>query len=278
VYLTDWIPPTQADSWRGFDAYVHGDLVNAVRAVQTHSRADQVSLLGYCFGGLLGTLYTALYPETVKNFLPFTLPLDMSKQDIPLFHIVKKIDPRLLTATFGNCPAWVMKLGFSAMSPVHHMLNKHVGLYRSKDRAGYAEMFDRFERWMNSDVPLAGQIFREVTTDVFQKNLLVQGQLQVGSRTVNLKDISCPVLNVIGMYDDVVHPQSSLSLLDLVGSQDKQSLAFPTGHIGVVVSSSAHKKLWPQVGDWLKQHDQKRGRRSRIAIKVPTQAAAVALH
>src|SRR5215470_14590915 len=33
VYLTDWVPPTRADSGRGFDAYVNGDLANAVRAV-----------------------------------------------------------------------------------------------------------------------------------------------------------------------------------------------------------------------------------------------------
>src|SRR5439155_21119435 len=63
VYLTDWIPPTRADSWRGFDAYVNGDLANAVRTVQIHTGVEQVSLLGYCFGGLLTTIYTALHPE-----------------------------------------------------------------------------------------------------------------------------------------------------------------------------------------------------------------------
>jgi hypothetical protein len=31
VYLTDWIPPTHADSWRGFDAYVNGDLASSTR-------------------------------------------------------------------------------------------------------------------------------------------------------------------------------------------------------------------------------------------------------
>src|SRR6266498_3480907 len=51
VYLTDWMPPTRTDSWRGFDAYVNGDLANAVHAVQIHSGVEQVPLLGYCFGG-----------------------------------------------------------------------------------------------------------------------------------------------------------------------------------------------------------------------------------
>jgi len=255
VYLTDWIPPTYSDTWRGFDAYVNGDLVNAVRAVQEHAEADQVSLLGYCFGGLLGAIYTALHPETVKNFIPLSVPLDMSKQDVPLFNLVKKMDPNLLTDTFGNCPAWIVKAGFTSLSPVHHTLDKHIGLHRHKEREGYAEMFELFERWMNSDVPLAGQIFRELTRDLLQHNLLAQGRFQVGGQTVDLQRITCPVLNVLGEYDDVVHPQASLPLTDLVGSDDKGDLVFPVGHIGVVVSSSAQKKLWPQVGAWLKKHD-----------------------
>lgn len=256
VYLTDWIPPTRADAWRGFDAYVNGDLADAVRAVQLHSGVEQVSLLGYCFGALLSTVYTALYPTTVKHFIPLALPLDLGNDEIALFSLARKIDSDLLTGAFGNCPAWVMKAGFSAMSPVHHVLNKHVGLYRNKERAGYAEMFERFERWMNSDVPLAGQLFREVSTHVFQQNQLAQGRLRVGGQGVNLKHVTCPVLNIIGEHDDVVHPKSSLPLVDLVGSHDAQNLVFPTGHIGVVVSSGAHKKLWPQVGQWLTEHEE----------------------
>jgi polyhydroxyalkanoate synthase len=265
VYLLDWIPPTQADSWRGFDAYVNGDLVNAVRAVQEHSGAEQVSLLGYCFGGLLGTMYTALHPKTVKNFIPLTVPLDMSKQDIAIFNLMKTLDPNLVAGVFGNCPAWVMKMGFSAMSPVHHLLNKHVGLYRNRDRSGYATTFVLFERWMNSDVPLAGQIFREVTTDIFRDNLLAQGKLSLGGRRVDLRNIRCPVLNVVGEYDDVVHPQAGLALSELIGSRNKKNLVFPAGHIGVVVSSSAQKHLWPQIGSWLKRHD----RKSRPIRKLP---------
>jgi len=265
VYLLDWIPPTQADSWRGFDAYVNGDLANAVHAVQAHNGAEQVSLLGYCFGGLLSTIYTALHQDTVKNFIPLTVPLDMSQQDIAIFSLMKTLDPNLVTGVFGNCPAWIMKTGFSAMSPVHHLLNKHVGLYRNRDRAGYATTFALFERWMNSDVPLAGQIFREVTTDIFRSNLLVQGRLSVGGQLVDLKKIRCPVLNVIGEHDDVVHPQASLALLDLISSRNKRNLVFPAGHIGVVVSNSAQKHLWPQIGAWLKRHD----RKSHTTRKVP---------
>ena len=257
LYLTDWIPPTRSESWRGFDAYVNGDLDDALHAVQLHTGVEQVPLLGYCFGGLLTTIYTALHPEKVANLMTLSLPLDLSTRKVPLFGLLDKLRPETLhriTATYGNCPAWFIKAAFSAMAPMHHALDKYVGLYRNNEKEGYAEMFTLFERWMNSDVPLAGRIFREVTRDVFQQNLLAQNRLRVGGEVVDLRRITCPVLNVVGEYDDVVHPKSSLPLVTLVGSGDAQNLLFPAGHVGAVVSAAAHKKLWPQVGQWLRQH------------------------
>ena len=47
LYLIDWIPPTHADRWRGFDAYVNQDIANAVRAVRSRERVEQISLLGW---------------------------------------------------------------------------------------------------------------------------------------------------------------------------------------------------------------------------------------
>ncbi|MEW6297783.1 MAG: alpha/beta fold hydrolase [Thermodesulfobacteriota bacterium] len=257
VYLIDWIPPTRADSWRGFDAYVNSDLANSVRAIQIREDVERVSLLGYCFGGLLTTIYTALHPETVKNLITFTLPLDMGTRELAIDVLAATISPEtvnLITAIYGNCPAWFIKAGFDATAPVHHLLDKYVGLYRNKDREGYAEMFELFERWMSSDVPLAGQIFREMI-ELLRKNLLVQGRFQVGGQTANLQNITCSVLNVIAEHDDIVHPKSSLPLVDLIGSDDARNLIFPTGHIGAAVSAAAQKQLWPQVGAWLAERD-----------------------
>ena len=254
VYLTDWIPPTKDDAWRGFDAYVNHDLANAVRAVQIEENVDQVHLLGYCFGALLSLIYTALHPENVKNLVTLAVPFDMGVRELSIYHLMDQVDGTavdLITKIYGNCPAWMVNMGFTAMSPVHHALDKYVGLYRNAQRDGYAEMFDLFERWMSSDVPLAGQIFREMTGDIFKRNLLARGEMKVADRPVDLRNITCPLLNVVADLDDVVHPRSSLPLPEKVASADRRNLTFPTGHIGAVVSAGAINKLWPQVGQWL---------------------------
>jgi polyhydroxyalkanoate synthase len=257
VYLVDWLPPTYADRWRGFAAYVNDDLAHAVRVVRDHAGVERVPLFGYCFGGLLATIYTALHPRAVKNLVTLNLPLDLSTRQIPLFTFLvdyfsaETVD--LVTATYGNCPAWLVSAGFTAMAPLHHALDKYVGLYRNQDREDYARMFSLVERWMNSDVPLAGQIFREAVGGIFQQNLPAQNRFRVGDQVVKLSHITCPVLNVVGEHDDVVHPTSSLAFVDLVGSGDAHTLLFPTGHIGAVVSGLAHEKLWRRVGGWLRE-------------------------
>ena len=258
VYMIDWIPPQRSDAWRGFDAYVNEDLANAVRAVQIAEGVEQVSLLGYCFGALLSLLYTALHPDAVKNLITLTAPFDMGRRDLAFYNLMDGVTDAatdLVTQIYGNCPAWMVHSSFTAMSPIHHAFDKYVGLYRNAERDGYAEMFDLFERWMHSDVPLAGRIYQELVKDIFKRNALVKGEFKIAGVPVELAKIACPLLNVVAEYDDVVHPSSSLPLPEFVGSWDKRNLTFPTGHLGAVVSSGALSKMWPQIGAWLSERD-----------------------
>ena len=254
VYLTDWLPPNASDSWRGFDAYVNGDLDKAMRYVRAVTRSAQVSIIGYCFGALLSLIYTALHPENVRNLVPVTTPFDMGVRELPIYRIVDAMTDEsmeLVTRVYGNCPAWMVQSFFTAMAPAHHAIDKYVGLYRNAERDGFAEQFDLFERWMNSDVAMAGRIFREMSGDIFKRNKFARGEFEVGGRKAQPGQISCSLLNVVGDYDDVVHPSSSLGLVDHVSSCDRRNLTFPTGHVGAMVSGAAHKQLWPQIGAWL---------------------------
>jgi len=254
VYLTDWLPPNASDTWRGFDDYVNGDLDKAVRYVRAVTRSAQVSILGYCFGALLSLVYTALHPENVRNLVTATTPFDMGARELPIYKIVDAMTDEsmeLVTRVYGNCPAWMVQSFFSAMAPVHHAIDKYVGLYRNAERDGFADQFDLFERWMNSDVAMAGRIFREMSGDIFKRNKFARGEFEVGGRKARPEQIRCSLLNVVGDYDDVVHPSSSLGLVDRVSSGDRRNLTFPTGHVGAMVSGAAHKQLWPQIGAWL---------------------------
>jgi polyhydroxyalkanoate synthase subunit PhaC len=258
TFLTDWIPPTPRDRWRGFDAYVNEQLCDAVVALQLITGKDRTNMLGYCLGGLLSVLWTAFYPDSVKNLVTLATPIDTEVSENPLFNLASRITKEtaeLITDTYGNCPAWFINACFTAIAPVHHMLAKYMDLHKNQASRDYAEFFERFEQWMNSDVPLSGRLFSELIGDLFGRNPLVRGEFAVGNNRVDLKKITCPLLNVVGEHDDVVPAKSSLPLINLVGSRDKHNLLFRTGHVGATVSGGAHKILWPQVGAWLTERD-----------------------
>jgi polyhydroxyalkanoate synthase len=75
--------------------------------------------------------------------------------------------------------------------------------------------------------------------------------MPIGRRVVNLRDITCPVLNIMATKDDLVPCGQSLPFNDLVGSTDRKTIQASTGHIGLAVSSKTQRELWPKVVEWL---------------------------
>jgi len=251
VYLTDWLPPELADAGRGFDAYVNEDLARAVACVQRREGVEQISLIGCCFGGILCVIYAALHPATVKHLVPFASPFEMHPALVPG-------SVECVTAMYGNVPAWLIHAGLNAQVPAR--LN--LPLYLAQD-LGEPELVQsnldsepRFrtaiQKWMNSDVPLAGRVFREMMRDAYWNSQLAENRLRVGDQQVTLEHITCPVLNIAGVRDQLVPPESAAALIEHVGSREASNLVFPTGHLGLMVSLAAQRDLWPRIGNWLR--------------------------
>src|SRR6478609_10437815 len=76
VYLIDWGIPTAADRTLRIEDYVCGFLKNVANFVCSHSNSPKLNLLGYCMGGTMSTMYTALYQEQVKNLILMAAPID----------------------------------------------------------------------------------------------------------------------------------------------------------------------------------------------------------
>jgi polyhydroxyalkanoate synthase subunit PhaC len=251
VYLTDWIPPIDTDSGRGLDAYVNEDLASVVRVVTKERGTKQISIIGYCQGALLGIIYAALHPRQVRNIVALTMPLEMSAAAALVPGWLSAQTVELISGLYGNCPAWIFSV-FSSMRLVARLAQFREEICGSDGRS---EVFERFLDWMHSDVPLAGRVFREVAIEIFGENRLVRGELLVGDKAVELSRITCPLLNVIARFDELVPPRACEPLTNLVGSRDKLTMVFPSTHIGVAAGIAAHEKLWPAVGQWLSERD-----------------------
>ena len=83
--------------------------------------------------------------------------------------------------------------------------------------------------------------------------LVALSRLEIGGRPVNLRNITCPILNLTAEHDHLVPCGQSLPFNDAVGSSDRRTINFPAGHIGMAVGSRANRELWPTAVDWLRE-------------------------
>ena len=131
---------------------------------------------------------------------------------------------------------------------------KYPNYFRQPRSSQEIIQFMAVESWLYDSVPIIGKVYEQIINDIYKKNLLIKNKMMLGKDVINLKKITMPILNIVGTNDDLVSAESSRTITttnDIISSKDKKTLEFPTGHVGLYISRSAHKKLWPEVEKWL---------------------------
>ena len=253
TYLIDWIKPTFADRHLNLDDYISGYMRRVMKFLQQRTSAPAINVLGYCMGGTMSAIFTALFPEYVKNLIMLAAGIDFSTREglLNLWADPKNFDVDAFVDANGNCPAEYLQACFTLLKPVRNFVAKPIGIWEKLDDKKHVEEFLTMEAWLNDNVPIAGGVYREFVKYFYQQNLLVQNRLRIGRRTVNLKQITCPVLNLMAEYDDLVPVSQSEPFCKLVGSTDCEAIKLHAGHIGLAMGSAAQRELWPHVAKWL---------------------------
>lgn len=253
IYLIDWGWPGEADKFLTLYDYVGRYIDNCVEVVREQEGVERLSLLGYCMGGTMSIIYTALYPDKVKNLLTMAAPVTFRPgtgllglwSDLKYFNVDKLVD------TFGNVPVEFLDWSFRMVSPVYILFDRYVQFFRNIEDREFVENFLRVERWGNDEIPVAGETFREFVKEIFQNDKLVRNQMRLNGQRIDLKEITMPTLTLIGQHDHLVPPPATLPFHDVISSSDKELIVFPSGHIGISISKKAHAELWPKIGAWL---------------------------
>jgi polyhydroxyalkanoate synthase len=107
------------------------------------------------------------------------------------------------------------------------------------------------EKWIFDSPDVPGETYRQYIKEWYQQNLLIKNKFTLGRKKVDLKKITMPTVILTASYDHIAPPESSEPLLEKISSEDKQSMAFPTGHIGISVGSKPAYEFWPRVCDWI---------------------------
>ncbi|MEJ2467365.1 MAG: class III poly(R)-hydroxyalkanoic acid synthase subunit PhaC, partial [Candidatus Thiodiazotropha sp.] len=235
VYLVDWGYPDEADRSLTMDDYINGYIDRCVDVIRKRHKLDKINLLGICQGGAFSLCYTSMHPDKVKNLITMVTPVDFKTPDNMLSAWVQDIDIDLLVDTLGNVPGELLNWTFLSLKPFSLTGQK------------YLSMVDVLD-----DSPdQAGETFRQFIKDFYQNNGFLNGGVEIGGRTIDLKNVTCPVLNIFAEQDHLVPPDASRALRGITGSKDYTELSFPGGHIGIYVSGKAQKLVPPAISNWL---------------------------
>ncbi len=245
--------PTTQDENMSLESYAHHYLEKAVDKVEEITGSRNVTLFGYCWGGILSLMYATLHPEDVKNLILHATPADFGKTPTVLESWIKELDVKKFVKTFGNVPSSFLNIAFILRNPLE-AASKYQFYFSQPRTIKEITRFFAVESWLYDSVPIIGKVFEQIIYDIYKNNLLIQNKMMLGKNHIDLKKITVPVLNIVGTNDDLVSAESSRTITDVVSSKDKKTIEFPSGHVGLCVSQTAHKKLWPEVGKWLKEH------------------------
>jgi polyhydroxyalkanoate synthase subunit PhaC len=255
LYLIDWGAPGIEDKDLKFDDYTLDYMPRAIRKMKAVSGCPEFSLLGWCIGSILTTIYAALRPDDgIRNLISLTGPLDFGNKEAITFARwtdERYFDVDKVLAAFGNMPAAMIEYGAKALKPVENYVGNFLKLWDNIDDPRAVEAWHEMFTWVTDNIPMAGGAFRQLIVDLYRNNRLVKGELLIRGERVNLSNIRANLMTVIAEGDHITPPCQSESLPQLVSSPDKETFRIPGDHIGIMAGSAAHKRTWPHIDDWL---------------------------
>jgi len=252
VYLVDWGCPSPADHRLGLEDYV-GFLHEVTDVIRRAHAAERVHLLGYCMGGTLAAMLTAQNPDRVASLTLLAAPIAFGGREslLNLWADRRTFDVDAFIDAHGNCPAWFLQGCFLFIKPIQNIFERSTALLEAMGEPHTLEGTVAMERWINDNIPVAGETFRAFVKKLYQADELVRGELLLGGARLDLLHITCPLLLLTAAKDHLVAPPSTEGIRPHVGSTDVASMSVDAGHVGLVVSGRAQKQLWPAATAWL---------------------------
>lgn len=255
VFMLDWGIPDELDAANTFETYVDEYLPRAVDAVLAETGASEITIVGYCLGGVLGFLYAAGHPAPVRNLVMLATPIDFTQMGPMVAAIVEgRLNPDDLLDETGNVSADALYTGFFMMAPTT-VVAQNATLLENLWNDEFVRGFQAVNQWTRDQVPFPGGAFRQVVDSLVRENVLMTGSWRLGGRQIDFTNMAATVLNVIASHDKVVPRTASEPAGRLVGRPDRRDeLVVKGGHATFGTGRSAFTHTLPRLAEWITSH------------------------
>lgn len=280
VYLVDWGDPDEDHSHLALADYTTRMLPEAIAAVRRHSRNEDISLLGYCMGGLFCLIYAAWsHDERLRNVVTIASPIDYHQIGVAgrlarLSYHPMRLAARFIPFSFDDIPRRWLRIPGGVSAAVFKLTNplgtvqSYIDLLMNLWDRDYVTEHETLSAWFNDMHDYPGGIVQDFVLRVGVANQMARGRLTLDKAQVAQFDrVEASLLAIAGASDRIVSIEAARKVLDIVGTEDKHFAVFPGGHAGVFAGSQAPSTTWPAAADFLVE-------RSGIDTGRPSRATA----
>lgn len=234
VYLLDFGKPGYEDKDVSLDDYIMNYMQNGVEQALRHAQTMQITMIGYCLGGTLAAIFTAVDNKSIKNLVLFAPPIDFSEVNFfPNWVKSLKNDSHhveQLINDYGIIPSHFIEKGLRiatspfAFAPKLSSGNKKNDLKRKL-----------VKQWLSSHIPFSGATLKQIVNELGRENKLIRNQLVISGQTVRLSNINANLLVLSTTDDHIVLEEQTLPLMNKVSSADKTYKRVKGGHISLAL-------------------------------------------
>jgi polyhydroxyalkanoate synthase subunit PhaC len=271
VFLVDFGEPDAADSYVTLDDYVLEWIPAACQHARQAAGSRELSMLGYCMGGLFGFMYLGVSRDrSVRNLVTIGAPLDVSKMG--MFAWAAKMgggQMEFLSKRIGNVPGGLSSTVFRLLTPAKNV-TRYADLFMNMWDREYVNGFDAMNQWVSQFIDYPQGAFLQFTRDFMQRNQLIRGKMRFGGKTADLEQVRANLLAFAGRTDMIAPTAAVRAQVDAVGSADVTFRLAPGGHMGVFAGATAPRHVWQPAAEWLAARSTARPLRARASAQPAT--------
>ena len=260
TYLVDYGEIAFSDRDLGLEHWVDDIIPTSVNRVSRDADGAHVHLVGWCLGGILSLLAVAGRDLPVASVSMIASPFDSAQVRImaPLRPVANVTGGRVGTALYrvlGGAPAPLVKRGFW-LTGIDKHLTKPIVLARNLADREFLAQVEAVDRFTSNMVAYPGRTFGQLYHRFFRINELADGRLDLTERSIDLEDVTVPVLAIAGS-SDVLAPRPAVHHVGglLPNAAEVRLETAPGGHLGVLTGRGAVRGSWRYLDDFLSDHD-----------------------
>jgi polyhydroxyalkanoate synthase len=284
VYLVDWGKPKKEHSHLNLTDYSYTMMGTALEKVRKHSGSKDLSLMGWCMGGLLCLLYQGqVLDKHIRNIITVASPIDLEGGSGVVSQVAGMAQalngPAELVSNYTNfrlntldpnrlaLPPWLTTLVFKMTDPVGSVTTYWDLMTRLSDRE-FVVSHTTTSDYLNNMLRYPGGVLQDMASKVVSDNQLAKGRVEFGDdRVAELDKITSNFLAFAGKTDILVPPDIAEQSVDIVASRDKEFRIAPGGHMGVIIGSKAQNAVWAESSAWLAKRSAAQPDKTRAKAK-----------